>query len=170
MSQQIFLTGPPRSGKTTLIKTLIEKCSLEYSGFFTEEILKEDKRVGFLYRTSEGKNGILAHIHYKSDHYVGKYGVLLKDFERDVLTLFESQKSLLIIDEIGKMEFFSNNFISSIEKVVQGDKSFLATISKQLLPSYSEWKKRNHNLKLFHLTLRNWSSIYEDIKYLIKCK
>src|SRR5947208_7543236 len=41
LNQKILLTGRPGSGKTTLIKRVVDKLSLSAGGFYTEEI-RED--------------------------------------------------------------------------------------------------------------------------------
>ncbi|MBA3016871.1 MAG: nucleoside-triphosphatase [Proteobacteria bacterium] len=46
-----FLTGPPSSGKTTIIKKVIKKLGLPASGFYTEEERVSGKRLGFLMKT-----------------------------------------------------------------------------------------------------------------------
>ena len=51
MKKNIFLTGPPSSGKTTIIKKVIKKLGLPANGFYTEEERADGKRLGFLMRT-----------------------------------------------------------------------------------------------------------------------
>jgi nucleoside-triphosphatase len=48
MKKNIFLTGPPSSGKTTIIKKVIKKLGLPANGFYTEEERASGKRLGFL--------------------------------------------------------------------------------------------------------------------------
>ena len=61
MKKNIFLTGPPSSGKTTIIKKVIKNLSLPANGFYTEEEKVGEKRVGFLMKTLDGRTGYLAH-------------------------------------------------------------------------------------------------------------
>lgn len=53
--RNIFLTGAPSSGKTTVIKNFLLKMPVSANGFYTEEERKGGKRIGFLMRTIDGK-------------------------------------------------------------------------------------------------------------------
>ncbi len=68
--KNIFLTGAPSSGKTTVIKKVIKALSVPANGFYTEEERIGDKRVGFIMRTLDGKNGYLAHQNITSEHHI----------------------------------------------------------------------------------------------------
>jgi nucleoside-triphosphatase len=91
VKKNIFLTGAPSSGKTTVIRKVIAGLHLPANGFYTEEERVEGKRVGFVMTTLDGRRGYLAHQGIRSDFRVRRYGVI-------------------ILDEIGKMECFSEVF------------------------------------------------------------
>lgn len=57
----IFLTGPPSSGKTTIIKKIVAQLIKPAKGFYTQEIRTDGKRQGFKMITLDGKEGLLAH-------------------------------------------------------------------------------------------------------------
>ncbi len=46
-AKNILITGPPRSGKSTLIEKLVRRIGRPATGFFTREIREGGKRVGF---------------------------------------------------------------------------------------------------------------------------
>ena len=132
-SRKIFLTGKPGCGKTTLIKHVVESLGIPVYGFYTGEIQKQGKRVGFSIETFSrpSQKGILSHIDIKSKHRVGKYGVDIKAFEKIALPEIEmglKQDSLIVIDEIGKMELFSVHFRELLIELCQSQRSLLATI------------------------------------------
>jgi len=54
MKKNIFLTGPPSSEKTAIIKKVIKKLGLPANGFYTEEERASGKRLGFLMKTHFG--------------------------------------------------------------------------------------------------------------------
>jgi nucleoside-triphosphatase THEP1 len=58
--KNILLTGPPRCGKSTLIEKLIKQIHRPVTGFFTREMKKKGRRVGFSIVTLDGREGILA--------------------------------------------------------------------------------------------------------------
>jgi len=70
MKKNIFLTGAPSSGKTTVIKKVIKSLTVPAKGFYTEEERVEGRRVGFVLNTLDGQKGYLAHQDIKSDLYV----------------------------------------------------------------------------------------------------
>jgi nucleoside-triphosphatase len=65
MKKNIFLTGAPSSGKTTVIKKVIQKMGRPANGFYTEEERVEGKRAGFLMKTLDGKQGYHTEIRCK---------------------------------------------------------------------------------------------------------
>ena len=88
-AKNILICGKPGIGKTTLIKKIAENLREKATGFYSEEIRRENKRVGFKIKTLRGKEGILSHINSKSPYRVGKYKVNLKEFEEICITSIE---------------------------------------------------------------------------------
>jgi nucleoside-triphosphatase len=111
MKKNIFLTGAPSSGKTTVIKKVIEGLTLPANGFYTEEERIAGKRVGFLMKTLDGKKGHLAHQDIQSDFRIRRYGVSIENIEMiAVPSITPVDRNIIILDEIGKMECFSEVF------------------------------------------------------------
>ncbi len=109
--KNIFLTGAPSSGKTTVIKKIIEKLGYPANGFYTEEERVDGKRVGFLMKTLDGRKGYLAHKDIKSDFHIRRYGVSIDNIEHiAVPSIIPVKSNVIILDEIGKMECFSMAF------------------------------------------------------------
>ena len=127
----ILVTGPPRSGKSTLIEEVVNKIKRPATGFFTRELRDKGKRVGFLIATLDGKTGILAHQNIKSRYKVGKYGVNLGDLDQvavpSMLPCTDDQ--LVVIDEIGKMECFSRLFKETLLRVLSLDNQVIGSIA-----------------------------------------
>jgi len=115
--QNIFITGLPGVGKTTVIRKVLDQLpsGIFCDGFFTGEIRVSGTRVGFEICSLDGRKGILAHKDLKSRHHVGQYGVDVAGFETLVLPLLSSREvQLYIIDEIGRMECFSRQFCQKV--------------------------------------------------------
>jgi nucleoside-triphosphatase len=111
IKKNIFLTGAPSSGKTTVIRKVIDSLRLPARGFYTEEERVEGKRVGFLMKTLEGKKGYLAHQDITSDFHIRRYGVSIENIEAlAVPSIAPVNGHIIILDEIGKMECFSELF------------------------------------------------------------
>ncbi|XP_062851922.1 cancer-related nucleoside-triphosphatase isoform X2 [Trichomycterus rosablanca] len=139
MIKHVFLTGPPGVGKTTLVQKLLAALSstgVSIDGFWTEEVRESGRRVGFDVVTVDGDRGILARVETevsadRHKYRVGQYVVDLPSFERLALPLFRSveNKRVFVIDEIGKMELFSQAFIHSVRQVLESSAcSVLGTI------------------------------------------
>jgi nucleoside-triphosphatase len=127
----ILLTGPPRSGKSTLIEKVVKKIQRPATGFFTRELREKGKRVGFLIDTLDGKTGLLAHQNIKSRYRVGKYGVNLKDLDQIAVPsmLPSTVDQLVVVDEIGKMECFSRLFRETLLRVISSENQLIGSIA-----------------------------------------
>ncbi len=114
----ILLTGSPGIGKTTIITQVVEDCE-DAGGFYTEEI-RDRYRKGFKIVTLDGKEGILAHVDIKNRYTVGEYGVNLKDLDNVAVKSVEESldKDIIVIDEIGKMELYSEKFRDVLERAL----------------------------------------------------
>lgn len=130
LKKNIFLTGSPSSGKTTVIKKVIAKLDYPANGFYTEEERIEGKRVGFMMKTLDGREGYLAHQDIDSDFHIRRYGVSIDNIETIAVTsITPRNSSIVILDEIGKMECFSETFKETAIKVLDSPNIVLGTIT-----------------------------------------
>jgi nucleoside-triphosphatase len=165
MIKNIFITGLPGCGKTTLIKEILKELNIPAKGFFTEEIRKEGERIGFKIVTLNKKEGILAEKGFKSPFKVSKYGVILKDLEEiGVKEIEEGLKGdfLIVVDEIGKMGLFSNKFKEVILKALDSKNKILGTIMEKENQFCDKIKQRK-DAKVFYLTRENREKIKKEI-------
>ena len=126
-----LITGKPGVGKTTLVQKIIKRMhSVNMTGFYTAEIRSKGSRLGFELQGLNGKRRTLAHVDIRGQHRVGKYGVDMGGFEEflETLDLMSPNVELIVIDEIGKMELFSNRFRSLVFNALNCDKQVLASI------------------------------------------
>ena len=127
----ILVTGPPRSGKSTLIEKVVQRISRPATGFFTQELREKGRRVGFSITTLEGKTGLLAHQSIRSTFRVGKYGVNLEDLDQIAVPsmLPSTPDQIVVVDEIGKMECFSRLFKETLLKVLSADNPVIGSVA-----------------------------------------
>ncbi len=141
----IFITGKPRSGKSTLVKEVVSGCGIKVAGLRAPEIRRNGKRVGFyLQDIVTGEKGVLAHVDIKEGPRVGKYGVCMEDLEKFTelsLRALPEDAELVVIDEIGKMEMFSENFVQAVDDLLKGDLPVLAVLHRHLVDRYKEYGK-----------------------------
>ena len=154
---KVLLTGKPGTGKTTLIKKVIEELKREVGGFYTEEIREGDKRVGFKIKSLNGEEGILAHINVRSKFRVGKYGVNIEDLERvGILAIKEAMEGdkLIVMDEIGRMELYSKKFQQQVLSCLESNRSLLGTIQDRHNEFLDKIRKRE-DVTIIRVTPKN---------------
>jgi len=134
-SAKILLTSLPGCGKTTAVMQILEKLDCKkIVGFYTQEIREDGKRRGFRFRCLDGTEGTLAHVDIKGRSRVGKYGVDVAGFEEAIVPILDAAQSnaeLFVIDEIGKMECMSEQFVAAVRRLFASDKSVLATVAQK---------------------------------------
>lgn len=126
-----LLTGRPGVGKTTCLKKTLERLHVPAEGFFTEEVRREGKRVGFGLLALGGRRATLASVDRSGPPRVGKYGVNLDALDSvDVPAIYEGIRtgSLVVIDEIGKMEMTSPAFRRAVEATLESGAPILGTM------------------------------------------
>jgi nucleoside-triphosphatase len=157
--KNIFLTGAPSSGKTTVIKKVIEGLDHPANGFYTEEERVDGKRVGFLMKTIDGRKGYLAHQDIKSDFHIRRYGVSIEDIEKiAVPSITPVNNNIIILDEIGKMECFSNAFKQAATNALDAPNIVIGTITFGGGGFIQEVKKRG-DIEINEVTMENRDSL-----------
>lgn len=168
--KNIFISGRPGCGKTSLIIEILKELDLDAGGFFTQEIREEGIRKGFKITTLDGKEGILAHVDIKSPYRVSKYKVNIKDLEEiGVKSILDSLKknSVTVIDEVGKMEMFSKKFKEAVITALNSENKVLGTI-KLTYDHFSDNIKKRTDTKIFHLTRYNREEVKEQMLKLLR--
>ena len=102
------------------------------------------RRRGFRIKTVAGEEGILAHVGYRGPPRVGKYGVDLEEFQRVALPALEGvpEGSVVVIDELGKMELASKRFRDAVSALFAQDMPVVATVHAHRHPFTDELKRR----------------------------
>ncbi|XP_027727216.1 cancer-related nucleoside-triphosphatase-like isoform X2 [Vombatus ursinus] len=181
MTKHVFLTGLPGVGKTTLIQKAsdaLRSLGVPVDGFYTEEVRQGGRRVGFDVVTLSGLRGPLSRVGSqppagRREYRVGQYVVDLHSFEQLALPVLKnadagpsSGKRVCIVDEIGKMELFSQTFIHAVRQTLSSPGTvILGTIpipKGKPLTLVEEIRNRN-DVKVFHVTKENRDSLLQEI-------
>lgn len=167
--KNILLTGAPGTGKTTAMRKVVNELPGEARGFYTQEIRSAGRRTGFEIVTLSGKRAVLASTEIDSPQRVGRYGVDVAAFEKTGVAELQaalSVKELIVIDEIGKMELFSDKFKEVVRTALDAPNLVLATITQSQLPFVTELKQRP-DIHLLRLDSGNRDSLHSTILNLI---
>ncbi len=169
---KIAITGLPGTGKTTLIRRLssfLQERGIELAGFYTVELREGGKRVGFDIVTLPQERRIpLARVG-SGRARVGRYRVLVENLDevcRGMLS--SSQPALYIVDELGKMELFSSEFLKLMDRVLKGN--FLLTYGKKLRHPIKDRLLRLPDLENFEINPSNREELYIKIRQLIESR
>lgn len=168
--KNLFISGTPGVGKTTLIREVTLPYVERVGGFYTEEMRKGSKRWSFKLHAFSGQEGILAAKGLASPHKLDKYGVDLEVMETIGVPAMETamaEKDLIVIDEIGAMEMMSEKFRETLIKCLNGSKPVLATIRHHSQP-FSEELKRMSETNTLHLTRVNFPEIKTGVQLWLK--
>ncbi|ODS38896.1 MAG: hypothetical protein A7316_06745 [Candidatus Altiarchaeales archaeon WOR_SM1_86-2] len=140
-SKKILITGRPGIGKTTVIKKTVHRLremGITSDGFYTEEIRENGARVGFRIIGLSGFEGVLAHVNFDTNLRVGRYFVDTGDLDKCIDGIKKSESETVIIDEIGKMEMFSEKFREFVDELLESDKVVIGTVGERLVGRFKD--------------------------------
>ena len=165
----ILITGDPGVGKTTISLKLFNMLKEHYKvgGIVSREI-RDNGRIGFEFiDLATNRKALLASIDGKGPR-VGKYYVSLEGcrFAADVLRNTK-EYDIVIIDELGPMEFKSREFKDVIRGLLALDKDMIVSIHKKLRDELiDEYKERADSMII--ISKENRDKIPDEIFRLIK--
>jgi nucleoside-triphosphatase len=175
VARALLFTGPKKIGKTTAVRKIAAGLGTErFVGFFATERRARGLRTGFDIQLLDGRSGPLASIDSDSPMRVGrvldggrrKYGVEL-DFLDDVAVpalraaLSEDPSDrVLLIDEIGSMQLYSEPFRRLVLDALSGPSLVLGTVMLPPEPWADALKERG-DVETFLLTPQNRDTMTE---------
>ncbi len=162
-SENLLLTGRPGVGKTTLVRRVVQRLGRPAGGFYTRELRQHGRRIGFEIETLAGETAILAHVDIRSRYRVGRYGVDVEALERVGVPAVRNalqQGWLVVIDEIGKMELYSEAFKAAVLEALDSPIPVLATITQSRHP-WAERIKRRADVAIIEVTRENRDALVE---------
>ena len=165
MAKNVFITGIPGVGKTTLLKKLVHDLNmLVINGFHKEKIVEEDSTRGYRVISFDNKEQILAHLFIEGPNKIDGFGVNIEGFEKFILPQIENidMVDLFIFDEIGKMECLSQKFCSGFEKILDAPIPVIATYSHHSAFKLNTLKKRKDTTFL-QMTSKNRDDIWKQV-------
>ena len=166
MVKNLFITGKPGSGKTTLIKEVCLPVMDRVGGFYTEEMTESGSRLGFVLKTFDGREGVLAKKGMKSSYKFNKYGIdghVLEDIGAGSLAKALKEKELIVIDEIGSIEIVSELFRKMLIVCLVSEKRVLATVRYNAQPFTDDIKKMK-DTSVIVLSRDNYMEVKKEVR------
>lgn len=118
--------------------------------------------MGFSIETFDGKKGTLAHVNVESPFCVSRYRVNVKDIEEVCVPSLNLKSGVIVIDEIGKMELFSEKFREKVTEVLDTGK-VVATVMEKSHPFTDNIKGRK-DVKVFTVTENNRDGLVDTLR------
>jgi len=166
----LLITGSPGVGKTTLLLKVVEGLRAKgYSvgGMISCEVRTSGARVGFeVADLSSSYRGWLASVNEERGPQVGKYRVNIDDLnEVGVSAILRACEKfdVVIVDEIGPMELFSEKFREAVKEVVEGEKLLVATIHWKMNGELIASIKKREDSETHVVTYENRERLHEAI-------
>ena len=131
LRKNIFVTGRPGVGKTTLIRSVLTELDVDAGGFTTVEVRDGGQRIGFDIVALDGERGVLARHDLVSPYRVSRYGVNKDDLESIGVPAIQravAENELVVMDEIGRMELCSDRFMHAVRAALDSTVPVLGTI------------------------------------------
>lgn len=165
MARTVLLSGRPGIGKTTLIKKVIDSLPGRSGGFYTQEIRREGRRVGFEIVTLQGSRATLAHIERAGGPRVSKYRVDVENVTAVAVPAIQqavAEAEYVVIDEIGRMELFSAAFQEAVTQAISSPKSVLGTVMSKP-NTFVDSLRRMPTVDVVEVTVANRDTLAETI-------
>ncbi len=162
MKRILLITGPPRTGKTTVLTKTVEELKrrgYKLGGMTSQEIREMGIRKGFEIRDiSSGRVGWLAHVNQPVGPKIGKYKVNLDGLHSvgvaAILSATENAQ-VVVIDEIGPMELLSAEFQAAVKRAANSPKPLLCTIHYRTNHHLVRQLKSRYEAEIIEVTQEN---------------
>ena len=161
-TKNILITGKRQIGKTTLIQNVLNMLNSSVAGYHTIPYEIEGVFQGYEIRNIE-TNDKRPISKKQEDGTFQAIGDTFENFGVDCLhSAMNSFADIIVMDEIGRFERHSKNFITYIHNVFDSHKFVLAVLKKEPIEFIEEIKKRN-DIFLIELDEVNAKEANEDI-------
>ncbi|MGC8817079.1 MAG: NTPase [Candidatus Hadarchaeum sp.] len=162
MPNNFLVTGPPSSGKTTVVEravALLRERGLRAGGIYCPEIRERGIRVGFkMIDLMTGEERILAHVDQPVGPQVSRYRVNVSNVDelsQAAIGRALREADLVVIDEIAPMELHSMGFRRAVLSALDSPKPLLAVIHQRTTTGFIGEVKSRADVKIYAVTQEN---------------
>jgi nucleoside-triphosphatase len=158
----IFLTGNPGSGKSTIIKKLIEQMDCSIGGFIENKIFEYNKTVFEIASLSDGLRGVIGETSGLKNTRINPS--IFETLGIKILSDSLKDSDVIIIDELGFFESSCKKFIMSVNKALDSKKPVIGVLKKYDSDFLNSIKNRNDTY-IIEVTEENRDdALYETLK------
>ena len=159
----ILLTGKPHSGKSTLIRNVVDGIEKK-QGFLTQELVAGGRRTGFELVSALGDHALLAGENLSGPHRVSRYGVDVSNLEAFLAKLPEpNEDDLLYVDEIGQMQLLSDVFKRYVEDCLDATNLFIGTLTSVHHDDFTNALRSRDDVEVIELTVDTRNAIQDIV-------
>jgi nucleoside-triphosphatase len=174
LGELFLLTGPPRSGKTTVANEVINRLrsrGVKVGGMTTSEVTRGGVRTGFkVTDISSGRTGMLAQVSGSSGPRIGKYTVNQADLDDVGVKAIEGAEDnadLIVIDEVGPMELTSRAFVNAVDRALRSSKPMILTLHWRASHPLLDRIRKEARGRLMTVTPENRAMLAPEIAQMI---
>ncbi len=165
-SKNIFLTGPIRIGKSTILQNVLQKINIKnIGGFKTVPLVENGVRTGFAVRSFSGEERIFAHVDWETPHQFFNYHYDVSVFETFGVSILEKamqRSDLIVMDEIGQMEAKTDKFQKTVLNCLDSPIPVLG-VFQQRATWFREILESRRDVQIFNVGNDNRKKLVEKI-------
>lgn len=166
----LLLTGGPGIGKTSIVLKVVEALramGYRVGGMMSCEVRSLGSRIGFrVLDVGDGERGWLARTDQVQGPRVGKYRVNINDLESigvQAIAKAVENSDVVVVDEIGPMEMFSERFEECVKVAVESRKLVISVVHWRLKNRLTDEIKQREDAEVFVVTLDNRATLHQAI-------
>jgi nucleoside-triphosphatase len=149
------------------IVDILKNRGLRVGGMISREVRQDGTRIGFeILDLNSSRVGWLAHVNQKSGPRVGKYRVNLSDLSvigANAIGEATQHGDVVVIDEIGPMELFSEKFREAVKEALESHKPVIAIVHWKAQDKLINDSKNLEDAEIITVTTENREQLSEGI-------
>lgn len=158
MSKHLFLTGDKKIGKSTAIKKFLQSVQPDFSGYQTQPVIINEKVRGYALHSFEAmddeENDVIMSVRAGVRCNIAVEGIFDTIGVKIIEASLASSTTLVLIDELGKLEDSSLLFQEAVRKLLDSEHKVLGVLQKKN-SKMSELLNEREDCEIIEITEEN---------------